>query len=37
MASRFTPLALLAQLHELPQGYPQRIRTYGVEGDISAQ
>jgi hypothetical protein len=37
MASRFTPLVILAQLHDIPKGYPQRIRTYGVEGDISAQ
>ena len=37
MATRFTPLVLLAQLHDLPQGYSQIIRTYGEEGDISAQ
>ena len=24
-------------MHDLPQGYSRRIRTYGVEGDISAQ
>ena len=37
MAARFAPLVLLAQLHDLPLGYSQRIRTYGVEGDVSAQ
>ena len=37
MAARFTPLVLPAQLHDLPQGYSQRIRTYGAEGDISTQ
>ena len=37
MAARFTPLVLPAQLHDLPQGYSQRIRTYGAEGDITTQ
>ena len=37
MAARFAPLALPAQLHDLSLGYSQRIRTYGVEGDVSAQ
>ena len=37
MGARFSPLVLPSQLHDLPQGYSQRIRTYGVEGDISAQ
>ena len=37
MATRFSPLALPAQLHDLPIGYSQRIRFYGVEGDVSAQ
>ena len=37
MAARFDPLVLLAQLHDLPQAYSQRIKTYGVEGDIRAQ
>ena len=37
MAARYAPLDLLAQLHDLPQGYSQRIRTYGAEGDVSAQ
>ena len=37
MAARFTPLVFHTQLHDLPQGYSQRIRTYGAEGDISAQ
>ena len=37
MAARFTPLVFPVQLHDLPQGYSQRIITYGVEGDISTQ
>jgi len=37
MATRFTHLVLHAQLHDLPQGYSQRIRTYGAEGDVLAQ
>ena len=37
MVVRFAPFALLAQLHDLPLSYSQRIRTYGVEGDVSAQ
>ena len=37
MATRFAPLVLLAQLHDLPLGYSQRIWTYGAEGDVSAQ
>lgn len=37
MASRFNPLVLLAQLHDLPQGYSQIIRTFGAEGDITTQ
>ena len=30
MATRFAPLVLPAQLHDLPLGYSQRIRTYGA-------
>ena len=37
MASIFTPLVLPTQSHDLPQGYFQRIRTYGAYGDISSQ
>ena len=37
IAARFAPLALPAQLHDLPLGYSQRIRTYGAEGDVSSQ
>ena len=37
MAVRFAPLALPAQLHDLPLGYSQRIRTYVAKGDVSAQ
>ena len=37
MVARYTPLVLFAQFHDLPQGYSQRIRTYGAEGDISTQ
>ena len=32
MAARYDPLVLLDQLHDLPQGYAQRIRTYDAEG-----
>jgi hypothetical protein len=37
MAARFSPLALPAQLHDLPQNYNQRIKLYDVEGNASAQ
>ena len=37
MDARFNPLVLPAQLHDLPQGYSQRIRTFGAEGDITTQ
>jgi hypothetical protein len=37
MATRYDPLALSSQLHDLPQAYAQRIRTYDAEGDISTQ
>ena len=37
MDARFTPLVFPAQLHDLPQGYYQRSRTYEAEGDISTQ
>jgi hypothetical protein len=37
MAAIFTPLVLPAQLHDFPQGYSQRIRTFGAEGDITTQ
>ena len=37
MGARFDPLVLVAQLHDLAQAYSQRIKTYGVEGDIIAQ
>jgi hypothetical protein len=37
MATRFTPLILPAQLHDLPQNYSQRIKLYDVEGNVSAQ
>ena len=33
MAARFDPLVLPALLHDLPQGYAQRIRTYDAEGE----
>ena len=36
MASRYAPLVFPAQLHDLPQGYAQKFRTYETEGDISA-
>ena len=37
MATRYDPLVLPAYLHDLPQGYAQRIRTYDVEGEGSTQ
>ena len=37
MVARFAPLALPAQLHDLPIGYSQKISFYGAEGDVSAQ
>jgi hypothetical protein len=37
MASRFAPLALLAQLHDFPHNYNQRIKIYDVECNASAQ
>lgn len=37
MAARFDPLVLPALLHDLPQGYAQRIRTYDAEGEGLAQ
>ena len=37
MDGRFSPLVLLAQLHDLPQGYSKIIRNFSVQGDIKAQ
>ena len=37
MASRFAPLALPVQLHDLPQNYVQRIKIFGNEGDVTTQ
>ena len=37
MAAIYDPLVLPTQLHDLPLGYFQRIKTYDVEGDFSAQ
>jgi hypothetical protein len=37
MPARFDPLVLLSLLHDLPQGYAQRVRTYDAEGESSAQ
>jgi hypothetical protein len=37
MAARFAPLALLDQLHDLPQNYIQRIKLYDVEGNALAK
>jgi len=30
MAARFPPLVFLAQLHDFPQNYSKRIKTYGA-------
>jgi hypothetical protein len=37
MAAKFSPLALPTQLHDLPQSYNQRIKSYNVEGNASSQ
>ena len=37
MATRYAPLVLPAQLHDLPQNYNQRIKSYDAEENISAQ
>lgn len=37
MAAKFSLLVLPAQLHDLPQNYSERIKTYNAEGDITAQ
>jgi hypothetical protein len=37
MAAKFAPLTFLAQLHDLPQNYNQRIKLYSVEGNASTQ
>ena len=37
MANIFVPLVLPANLHDLPQGYAQRIKQFGVKGDITTQ
>jgi len=36
MAARYAPLILLAQLHDMPQGYDHKIQLFGVEGDVTA-
>jgi hypothetical protein len=36
MATKFNPLVLPSQLHDLPQDYNLRIKLYDVEGNISA-
>ena len=35
MADRYAPLLLPTNLHDLPQGYAQRLKKFGAEGDIS--
>ena len=37
MAAIFSPLLLLAQLHDLPQAYSTRIKTYSAEGDVTTK
>lgn len=37
MAAIFSPLVLPTQLHDFPQAYSERIKTYGPEGDITTQ
>lgn len=37
MENKFAPLVLPKNLHDLPQGYAQRLKQFGAEGDIIAQ
>ena len=37
MGNIYAPLVLPTNLHDLPQGYAQRLKQFGVEGDITAQ
>ena len=37
MAAKFPPLALHAQLHDLPHNYAQRIKSYDAEENGSAE
>jgi hypothetical protein len=37
MDDRYAPLVLPANLHDLPQGYAQRLKQFGAEGDVTAQ
>jgi hypothetical protein len=37
MATRFPPLVLPAQFYDLPQNYNQKIKSYDVEENVSAQ
>lgn len=37
MANRYAPLVLPGNIHELPQGYAQRLKQFGEEADIIAQ
>ena len=36
-ATRFSPLALPAMLHDLPLNYAQRISLYDGEGNVTAK
>lgn len=37
MANRYAPLLLPTNLHDLPQGYAQHLKQFGVEGDVTTQ
>ena len=37
MVARFSPLALLATLHDLPQNYGQKIPFFGGDGNFTAR
>ena len=37
MATRYAPLVLPTQLHNLPQTYAQRMKSFGNEGDVTTQ
>lgn len=37
MGARYAPLVLPTLLHNLPQTYAQRIKSFGNEGDVTTQ
>lgn len=37
MADRYAPLVLPAALHQMPNGYNERIKQFGGDGELTAQ